>query len=65
MILLCVCVCLIDNGSHYLSYFSMLPVMFNVIMAADDSTSPWWLCLDPGQEHLCLRGPRSLLRNPS
>lgn len=60
-----VCVCLIDNGSHYLSYFSVLPVMFNVIMAADDSTSPWWLCLDPGQEHLCLQGPRSLLRNPS
>ena len=45
-----VCACLIDNGSHYPSYFSVLPVMFNVIMAADDSTSPWWLCLDPGQD---------------
>lgn len=40
-----VCACLIDNGSHYLSYFSVLPVMFNMITAADDSTSPRWLCL--------------------
>lgn len=40
-----VCACLIDILSHCLSYFSMLPVMFDIIMVANDSTFPQWLCL--------------------